>query len=129
MSEQLNLLQKLAKIRKMTEVIKKNKKGFNYKYTSVDEILARVTAGMDKYGVSLIPKITPGSEVVLPYHYTKTRATKNGEVYEENINEIITQAGTKLCINVISRSVTTVLCRRFITNIENAARFCGKRNG
>lgn len=92
MSEQLNLLQKLAKIRKMTEVIKKNKKGFNYRYTSVDEILARVTAGMDKYGVSLIPKIAPGSEVVQPYHYTKTKATKNGEVYEEHINEIITQA-------------------------------------
>lgn len=92
MSEQLNLLQKLAKIRKMTEVVKKNKKGFNYKYTSIDEILARVTAGMDKYGVSLIPKITPGSEVVQPYHYTKTKATKVGEIYEEHINEIITQA-------------------------------------
>ena len=41
----LNLYQKLAKIRKMTEVIQKNKRGYNYKYTSIDEILARVTAG------------------------------------------------------------------------------------
>ena len=39
MAEQLNIYQKLAKIRKMTEVIVKNKKGFNYKYTSIDEIL------------------------------------------------------------------------------------------
>ena len=90
----MNLLQKLAKIRKMTEVIQKNKKGFNYKYTSIDEILARVTAGMDKYGVSLIPKIMHGTEVVQPYHYTKTKATKDGKVFEEQINEIITQACT-----------------------------------
>lgn len=92
MAEELNLLQKLAKIRKMTEVVVKNKKGFNYKYTSIDEILARVTAGMDKYGVSLIPKITPGSEVVTPYHYDKIRSTKDGKQYTEPINEIITQA-------------------------------------
>ena len=29
--EVLNLYQKLAKIRKMTEVIQKNKRGYNYK--------------------------------------------------------------------------------------------------
>lgn len=92
MSEVLNLQQKLAKIRKMTEVMQKNKKGFNYKYTSIDEILARVTAGMNKYGVSLIPKITPGSEVVTPHHYEKVKFTKDGKQYAEPINEIITQA-------------------------------------
>ena len=92
MSEELNLQQKLAKIRKMTEVIQKNKKGFNYKYTSIDEILARVTAGMDKYGVSLIPKIVHGSEAVSPHHYEKVRFTKDGKQYSEPINEIITQA-------------------------------------
>jgi len=90
--EALNLLQKMAKIRKMTEVMQKNKKSFNYKYTSIDEILARVTAGMDKYGVSLIPKITHGSQVVTPYHYEKVRFTKDGKQYNEQINEIITEA-------------------------------------
>lgn len=59
MAEELNLQQKLAKIRKMTEVIQKNKKGFNYRYTSIDEILARVTAGMNKYNVSLYPNVDP----------------------------------------------------------------------
>ncbi len=62
--EILNLQQKLAKIRKMTEVIQKNKKGFNYRYTSIDEILARVTAGMNKHNVSLYPRVVPESEVV-----------------------------------------------------------------
>ena len=37
----LNLVQKLAGIRKMVEVIRKNKSGYNYKYVSEDEILAR----------------------------------------------------------------------------------------
>ena len=85
--EMLNLHQKLAKIRKMTEVIQKNRKGFNYKYTSIDEILARVTAGMNKYNVSLYPRITPGSEVVEPYTYGKTKFTKDGQMYEETNNE------------------------------------------
>lgn len=92
MAEELNLLQKLAKIRKMTEVIQKNKKSFNYKYTSIDEILARVTAGMDKYGVSLIPEISPGTEVVEPNQYEKTKFTKDGTQYTEQINEVITHA-------------------------------------
>ena len=49
--EQMSIYQKLAGIRKMVEVIRKNKSGYNYKYVSEDEILARVTAGMDKYHV------------------------------------------------------------------------------
>ena len=92
MADELNLQQKLAKIRKMTEVIQKNKKGFNYRYTSIDEILARVPAGMNKYGVSLYPKIAPESEVVTQYSYDKTQFTKDGMQYDEKNNEIIAQA-------------------------------------
>jgi len=92
MAEVLNLQQKLAKIRKMTEVIQKNKKGFNYRYTSIDEILARVTAGMNKYNVSLYPRVAPESEAISPYSYTKTKFTKDGKQYDEQNNEIIAQA-------------------------------------
>ena len=91
--EVLNLQQKLSKIRKMTEVIQKNRKGFNYKYTSIDEILARVTAGMNKYNVSLIPSIVPGSESIEPYTYCKTKFTKDGQQYEEKNNEFTAKAG------------------------------------
>ena len=43
MTEQaMNIYQKLAKIRKQVEVIQKNKSGYNYKYVSEDEILARI---------------------------------------------------------------------------------------
>ena len=44
----LNIYQKLAKIRKQVEVIQKNKAGYGYKYVSEDEILARISTFMDK---------------------------------------------------------------------------------
>lgn len=92
MEEKLNIHEKLAKIRKMTEVIQKNKKGFNYKYTTIDEILARVTAGMDKYGVSLIPMFVAGTEEVTPNIYTKIKYDKAGAKLEETVVENIAHA-------------------------------------
>ena len=53
----LNLYQKLAKIRMIADVAAKDKRGFNYSYADITQILAKVTAGMNKYGVSLIPGI------------------------------------------------------------------------
>lgn len=90
--EKLNIYQRLAKIRKMTEVIRKNKSGFNYKYVTEDEILAKVTAGMEKYQVSLIPDITPGTFEVTPYQYTKDKITKAGDKLTETIYELLCKA-------------------------------------
>ena len=69
----LNLVQKLAKIREMIEVLRKNKSGFNYKYVTEDEILARVAAGMKKYNVSLKPSVVPGTLASSSIHYQKTK--------------------------------------------------------
>lgn len=88
MAENLNLYQKLSKIRTMCEVMAKNKSGYGYRYSSIDEILARVTGGMKKYGISLIPML-PGNTHVDPLHYTKTKVTKTGEVIEEQVNEFL----------------------------------------
>lgn len=88
MAETLNLYQKLAKIRKQVEVVQKNKSGYGYKYVTDDELLAKITAGMDKYGVSLKPDIVPGTLRVEPYTYKKTKRDKNG-TYEEIVNEFI----------------------------------------
>ena len=90
--EQLNIYQKLAKIRKQVEVIRKNKSGYGYKYVSEDEILAKITIFMDKYGLSLIPSIVVGSIRVEPHSYSKTKTTKGGEFYEESVNEILVTA-------------------------------------
>ncbi len=92
MPEELNIYQKLAKIRKQVEVIRKNKSGYGYKYVSEDEILAKISVFMDKYSLSLIPNIDPKTVKVEPYSYKKTKATKKGDFYEENNNEILVSA-------------------------------------
>lgn len=88
----LNLYQKLAKIRKPAEVIKKNKRGYGYTYVDEEEILSKITGLMAKYEVSLIPKIVPGTAKVEPYTYVKTKAAKDGKVINENVNEVIVHA-------------------------------------
>lgn len=93
MAETLNIYQKLAKIRKQVEVMQKNKAGFNYKYVSEDEILAKITAFIDKYGLSLIPSVVQGTMQHEQYHYLKTKFDKTTkQPYEEHNNEIIVSA-------------------------------------
>ena len=93
MAETLNLYQKLAKIRKQVEVMKKNKSGFNYKYVTDDELLAKITTFMDKYNLSLIPCVVQGSMTHELYHYMKTKIDKNTkQSYDEHNNEIIVSA-------------------------------------
>lgn len=88
----LNLVQKLAKIREMVEVLRKNKSGFNYKYVTEDEILARVAAGMKKYNVSLKPCVVPGTLTTGAIQYQKTKKSKTGDPIVEDIHETLVQA-------------------------------------
>lgn len=93
MAEQdLNIYQKLAKIRKQVEVIQRNKKGYGYTYVSEDEILAKISGFMDKYSLSLIPSVVHSSAVVSPYNTKKTKSTGKGDIYEENVNEVLVSA-------------------------------------
>ena len=88
----LNIYQKLANIRKSVEVVQKNKSGYGYKYVTEDELLAKISVGMEKFGLLLMPKIIPGTSVVSPYTYPKTKVTKDGKTYEEHVNEILVQS-------------------------------------
>lgn len=88
----MNIYQKLAKIRKSVEIIKKDKKAYGYNYTSEEAIMAKVTTYMEKYNLSLIPQIVPGTTNVAPYTYKKTKTTNKGEVFEENVNEVLVTA-------------------------------------
>lgn len=90
--EKLNLIQKLAKIRSISDVAKKDKKGFNYTYTDITEILAKVTAGMKKYNVSLIPSITAGSAEVTQLKTVNTKIDKTGKPYDQTVTEILVTA-------------------------------------
>lgn len=92
MSESINLIQKLAKIRAISDVAQKNKKGYNYTYADITGILANVTAGMKKYGVSLIPYIVPGTSEISQNVVVNTKFDKTGKAYDQTTTEMLYKA-------------------------------------
>lgn len=90
--EKLNLIQKLAKIRSIADVAVKDKRGFNYSYADITQILASVKSGMKKYGISLIPMITPGTSSVEQIIIVNSKFTKTGEPYEQKVSEMLYRA-------------------------------------
>lgn len=85
----LNLYEKLAKIGEAVKILRKERSGYNYTYVAEEDILARIHGGMREHNVSLIPSIVPGTTSWSPRDYVKTRTTKNGNQYEEKINEML----------------------------------------
>ena len=90
--EKLNMIQKLAKIRAIADVAVKDKRGYNYSYADITQILAQVKAGMKKYGISLIPTITPATSRVSQMTTVNSKFTKTGEPYEQKTTEMLYQA-------------------------------------
>lgn len=91
--ETMTLIQKLACIRTMADVSAKSKRGFNYSYEDITDILAKVTAGMNKYNVSLIPNIVPGTVQVSQQTVVNTKIDKTGKAYDNTVTEMLVQAG------------------------------------
>lgn len=85
----LNLVQKLAKIRAISDVVSKEKRGYNYSYADITTILANITAGMKKYGVSLIPSIVPGTSEVVQNVVVNTKFDKTGKAYDNTVTEML----------------------------------------
>ena len=92
MENQLNLVQKLAKIRAISDAVSKDKRGYNYKYADITSILAKVTAGMKKYNVSLMPGIVPGTADVKKSTIVNTKFDKTGKPYEQTSTEMLVKA-------------------------------------
>lgn len=90
--EKLNLMQKLAKIRKIADVVVKSLKGYNYTYSDINDILANVKAGMAKYGVSLIPLITPQTTLVDQTVIVNTKVDKTGKPYDQSSTEYLVKS-------------------------------------
>ena len=88
-NEKLNIHQKLLKIADAAGILQKTKSGYNYKYVPEEEIQAKVTAGMQKYGVMLYHSIVPGTLQITPYTYEKYNAKEKRNV---PVNEFIVQA-------------------------------------
>lgn len=85
--ERLNIYQKLAKIRKIADVAKKTKAGYGYKYADLEEILPKVKAGMEKYGISLLPNIINSNAEQATLVNTKT--DKQGKQYDQTSTEFV----------------------------------------
>lgn len=88
----LNLVQKLARIRAIADVVSKEKRGYNYTYADITSILAKITAGMKKYGVSLIPQIVPGTAEVVQNVVVNTKFDKTGKAYDNTATEMLVKA-------------------------------------
>lgn len=91
-NEKLTLVQKLAKIRAMSDVVSKEKSGYNYKYADMTTILAKITSGMKKYRVSLIPSIVPGTASIEQNVIVNTKIDKTGKPYEQKATEMLVKA-------------------------------------
>ncbi len=87
----MNIHQKILKIAQMAGVLQKTKDGFGYKYVPEEDIQARVTAGLAKYGVMLYHNIVPGTLKVTPFTYEKYDKALKGN---KPVNEIIVSADT-----------------------------------
>lgn len=91
-TQKMNLYQKLAKIRALSDVVKKEKSGYGYKYVDITAILAQITAGMKKYGVSLIPSIVPSTSNVSQNVMTNTKLDKTGKEHTTVTTEMLVTA-------------------------------------
>lgn len=88
-----NIYEKLATVRKVVEVVEKDRSGYGYKYVSDEELLSRITKKMEQKKLSLIPKIVPGTLDVEQYTYKKTKLhQKTKDPYDEINNEILVSA-------------------------------------
>ena len=85
-TKDMTLHQKILKIADMAGVLQKSKSGYSYKYVPEEDIQAKVTAGLQKYGIMLYNSIVPGTLKVMPISYekydTKLKANKP-------VNEVI----------------------------------------
>ena len=92
MENDLTLIEKLAKIRAMSDVVAKNQSGYKFRYADISSILAKVTAGMKKYKVSLIPTIVPGTIKTEKLEINNTQTTKTGSAFNKLTTEMLVSA-------------------------------------
>ena len=56
-TQQMNIYQNLAKIRKRVEIMKKDAKAYGCTYPKEESILAKITVYMERHDLSLLPGI------------------------------------------------------------------------
>ena len=119
----LSLHQKILKIADMAGVLQKSASGYSYKYVPEEDIQAKVTAGMQKYGVMLYNSIVPGTMNVIPWRYEKYDPKNK---VNKPVNEVIVSADmTYTWINVDNPEERVETTWAFVGQMEDAAQALG----
>ena len=87
-----NIYEKLEAIGDMVDIVVKKKKGFKYTYADISEILAKVTAGMSKQHVLLIPMVKAGTFKLEPYSASSAAYDAVGKPVSKTSTEMIVGA-------------------------------------
>lgn len=119
----LNLHQKILKIADMAGVLQKTASGYSYRYVPEEDIQAKVTAGLQKYGVMLYDRIVPGTLNVMPYTYEKYDSKIKGV---KPVNEIIVSGDMVYTwVNVDNPDEYVETTWAFVGQMEDAAQAMG----
>ena len=122
-SKDLNLHQKILKIADMAGVLQKTASGYSYRYVPEEDIQAKVTAGLQKYGVMLYDRIVPGTLNVVPYTYEKYDPKIKGV---KPVNEIIVSGDMIYTwVNVDNPDEYVETTWAFVGQMEDAAQAMG----
>lgn len=89
---EMNLYEKLARLRRRVEIMQEDKSGFQYTYVSGSSIMAKITDLMEELHLSLVPKIIPGTMKVEHVATPKKKYMKEVGLYEDAAYEYVVQA-------------------------------------
>lgn len=122
-TKQMTIHQKLLKIANMAGVLQKSKSGYSYKYVPEEDIQAKVTAGLQKYGIMLYNSITPGTIKIMPFTYEKYDAKLKAN---KPVNEVIVSADmTYTWVNADDPTERIETTWAFVGQMEDAAQAMG----
>ena len=83
----MNIYQKINRVQRAVDVVQKDSSGYGYTYVSQEALLPRITAQMERVGLSLIPKIVPGTVRISPYTYERKKKAET-----ETVNQFFISA-------------------------------------
>lgn len=122
-TKNLNLHEKILRIANMAGVLQKTKSGYSYRYVPEEDIQAKVTAGLQKYGVMLYTSVVPGSMKVTPVTYEKYDAKIKGN---KPVNEVIVSGDMVYrWVNAENPAEVAETAWGFVGQMEDAAQAMG----
>lgn len=90
--DEMNLYEKLARLRRRVEIMQKDASGYQFTYVSGSSIMAKITDLMEELHVSLIPRIIPGTMKVEQVATPKKKFMKEVGLYDDATYEYLVQA-------------------------------------